>query len=140
MQLNLTLQDILTIGLGIIALVSLVLTINYRKKYLKQLEINLNTRLLHEDRKKALSELYGMITDNFDNTFEIKNFLDSPESLYLPDVTRTRVVFFLDELKKYNKDDYYNLDKIKEREKYIEDGKRKIRGNIEDYLTNPNRD
>lgn len=103
------LQNIITLFTAIIALCVGITSVYHSErlnnKNLKQSEKNLVSQLVYEDRKKALFELYSLITPEnsldivtkskkplkpYEELFieRLENFLNSPKSLFLPKNTR----------------------------------------------------
>ncbi|WP_048189852.1 hypothetical protein [Methanobacterium sp. SMA-27] len=146
-----SIQSIITIFAVFVALGTSILTLLNNKKILRQSEINLNTQLLHEDKKEALKELLGILNDNTNGISEIELFINSPNSLYLPTNTRYLAHSVISELNDYFKNAPMNhpsptKEELESEKKFnldtwhsmIDSSEDKLRENVIDNLMNPN--
>lgn len=97
LDIILGIQNTITLFAVLVALGASILSLLYNNKILRQSERNLNTQLLHEDKKKALLDLLEKLNTN-NNIFDITYFLESTDSLYLPNNTRNFIILVLKEL------------------------------------------
>ena len=144
-------QSVITLFAVFVALGTSILTLLYNKEILRQSEINLNTQLLHEDRKKSLQSLLNILDDKTMSISEIESFINSPDSLYLPTNTHHFVSIILNELSNYYKNAPMNhplptKEELESEKKFnlntwhnkIDSRENKLRENVIDNLMNPN--
>lgn len=137
LDLILGIQSIITLFAVLVALGASILSLLYNNKILRQSEINLNTQLLHEDKKKALQELLNQLK-SYNNIFDISDFIkSSPNSIYLPDNTQNLIEIVLRECKEELESDDNRFNTY-EYQRIMGIYRQKLKDNIIDNLLNPN--
>lgn len=108
--MEIPLENLTSIILAIVGIVSLGLTFYFNRKTLQQSEKNLKIQLFYEDKKKAIFELNKILrfSDNLSTKSSLIHFLESPESQYLPLDTKSSVLTYIKEIEGFMKEGGYD--------------------------------